>query len=95
MKALPTIPSAKEAGIDNTNLTAWWSVHTPAKTDKAILAKLETWFNAIARDPEVEKFLANIGVDAYPGDSAKVNALLASDMEAWGRYVDLAKIEKL
>ena len=95
MKALPTIPSAKEAGIDNTNLTAWWSVHTPAKTDKAILAKLETWFNAIARDAEVEKFLANIGVDAYPGDAARLNALMTSDMEAWGRYVDLAKIEKL
>jgi hypothetical protein len=50
---------------------------------------------AIARDAEVEKFLANIGVDAYPGDAARLNALMTSDMEAWGRYVDLAKIEKL
>ena len=95
MKALPNIPSAKEAGIDNSDLTAWWSVHTPAKTDKAILAKLETWFNAVARDEEVAKYLANLGVDPFPGDSATLNSLLKTDMEAWGRYVDLAKIEKL
>ena len=95
MKALPNIPSAKEAGIDNSDLTAWWSVHTPAKTDKAILAKLETWFSAVARDEEVVKYLANLGVDPFPGDSAKLKALLVSDTAAWGRYVDLAKIEKL
>jgi tripartite-type tricarboxylate transporter receptor subunit TctC len=95
MKALPNIPSAREAGITNSDLTAWWSVHTPAKTDKAILAKLETWFNAVARDEEVSKYLANLGVDPFPGDSAKLKALLTSDMEAWARYVDLAKIEKL
>jgi tripartite-type tricarboxylate transporter receptor subunit TctC len=95
MKSLPNIPSAKEAGIDNSDLTAWWSVHTPAKTDKAILAKLETWFSAVAKDEEVVKYLANLGVDPFPGDSATLKALLVSDTAAWGRYVDLAKIEKL
>jgi tripartite-type tricarboxylate transporter receptor subunit TctC len=95
MKALPDVPSAAEAGIANSNLTAWWSVHTPAKTDPAILAKLEGWFNAIAPQPDVVKFLAEIGVDSYPGDSTKLKKLLADDIQAWGRYVELAKIEKL
>ena len=95
MKALPNIPSAKEAGIDNSDLTAWWSVHTPAKTDKAILAKLEAWFSAVAKDEEVVKYLANLGVDPFPGDSTTLKALLVRDMDKWGRYVEMAKIEKL
>jgi hypothetical protein len=41
------------------------------------------------------KFLAEIGVDSYPGDSTKLKKLLADDIQAWGRYVELAKIEKL
>ena len=94
-KALPDVPGAKEAGITNTDVTAWWSVHTPKGVDKAIIAKLEDAFNKVARDPEVAKFLYNIGADPFPGSMAQLKSLMVSDMEAWGKYVDLAKIEKL
>jgi tripartite-type tricarboxylate transporter receptor subunit TctC len=94
-KALPDVPGAKEAGITNTDLTAWWSVHTPKGVDPAILAKLEGWFNQVARQEDTAKFLYNIGADPFPGDTAQLKRLMASDTEAWGRYVDLAKIEKL
>lgn len=32
MKSLPNIPSASEAGIVNSDITAWWSVHAPKGT---------------------------------------------------------------
>ncbi|MGZ5829107.1 MAG: Bug family tripartite tricarboxylate transporter substrate binding protein, partial [Xanthobacteraceae bacterium] len=51
-QALPDIPSAKEAGIMNSNIIAWWSVHMPKGTPKPILDKLETWFNKIAVDDD-------------------------------------------
>ncbi|MDB5569647.1 MAG: Tripartite-type tricarboxylate transporter, receptor component TctC [Hyphomicrobiales bacterium] len=95
MKAMPSIPSAKDAGITNSDLTAWWSVHVPAKTDPAIVALLEKTFNEIAVQPEVAKFLNDIGVDTFPGDSKVLKALLAKDLDAWGKYVALAKIEQL
>ena len=63
--------------------------------DQAIIAKLEDAFNKIARDPEVAKFLYNIGADPFPGSMAQLKSLMVSDMDAWGKYVDLAKIEKL
>ncbi|MDT2023503.1 tripartite tricarboxylate transporter substrate binding protein [Methylocella sp. CPCC 101449] len=95
MKSLPDIPGAREAGIPNSNLIAWWSVHMPAKTPKPLLDKLEVWFNQIAIDPETVKFLGNIGTDPFPGDSKLLKELLLADTKAWGDYVKLAKIELL
>ena len=95
MKSLPDIPGAREAGIPNSNLIAWWSVHMPAKTPKPLLDKLEMWFNQIAIDPDTVKFLGNIGTDPFPGDSKMLKELLLADTKAWGEYVKLAKIELL
>ncbi|MDF2115945.1 tripartite tricarboxylate transporter substrate binding protein [Roseiarcaceae bacterium H3SJ34-1] len=95
MKALPDIPGAREAGILNSDLIAWWSVHTPAKTPKPLLDKLEGWFNQIAVEPETIKFLANNGADPFPGNSTMLKELLLKDTKAWGDYVKLAKIDML
>ena len=93
--SLPDIPSAKDVGIMNSNIIAWWSVHTPKGTPKPILDKLEVWFNKIAVDDDTKKFLALGGSDPLPGNSAKLKALLIEDIKAWNGYVKLAKIEPL
>jgi tripartite-type tricarboxylate transporter receptor subunit TctC len=95
LKALPDIPSAKEAGIMNSNIIAWWSVHMPKGTPKPALDKLEGWFNKIAVDDDTVKFLANSGSDPFPGNSQKLKELLIADTKAWNEYVKIAKIEQL
>jgi tripartite-type tricarboxylate transporter receptor subunit TctC len=91
--ALPDIPSAGEAGITNSNIIAWWSVHMPKGTPKPVLDKLETWFNQIAVDDETKKFLANLGSDPFPGNSQMLKELLVKDIAAWREYIKIAKIE--
>ena len=95
MKSLPDIPGARESGILNSDLIAWWSVHTPAKTPKPLLDKLEVWFNQIAIEPDTVKFLANNGSDPFPGNSKMLKELLIKDTKAWAEYVKLAKIDML
>lgn len=92
IKAMPEVPGAKEAGIPNSDLTAWWSVHTPKGVPKPILDKLEGWFNQISADPETGDFLKKAGTDVFPGTQASVRALLEKDLKAWKGYVELAKI---
>jgi tripartite-type tricarboxylate transporter receptor subunit TctC len=93
--SLPNIPSAAEAGIANSDIIAWWSVHVPKGTPKPILDKLEEWFNKIAVDEDVKKFLANSGSDPFPGNSTMLKELLVKDTKAWADYVKLAHIEPL
>ena len=92
-KALPDIPGAKESGILNSDIQAWWSIHTPKGTPAPVLAQLEKYFNQISADPEVTKFLSNVGIDPYPGNSKMILDLLKADIKNWGDYVKLAKIE--
>ncbi len=93
--SLPDIPSASEAGITNSDIIGWWSVHMPKGTPKPILDQLETLFNQIAVDEETKRFLANLGSDPLPGNSQMLKSLLVKDTDAWREYVKLAKIEPL
>jgi tripartite-type tricarboxylate transporter receptor subunit TctC len=95
IKLLPNVPGSAEAGIKDLDVIAWWSVHTPKGTPKAIVDQLEVWFNKLARDEEVGKWLINIGCDPYPGDHNLVRQLLDKDTKAWVDYVKLANIQPL
>ncbi len=95
LKALPDIPSAREAGIPNSDLNAWWSVHTPKGVPQPILDKLEGWINEVTKDPETVKFLADTGNDPFPGNQKSTRALLEKELKAWEGYVAIAKIEKI
>jgi tripartite-type tricarboxylate transporter receptor subunit TctC len=93
MASVPELPGAAEAGVPEMDLVAWWSVHTPAKTPKPILDKLEGWFNQIVQMEETKQFLNRSGSDPFPGNSGMLKDLLAKDTRAWADYVKLAKIE--
>jgi tripartite-type tricarboxylate transporter receptor subunit TctC len=95
MAVTPDWPSLIEAGVPGVDLMEWWSVHVPAKTPKAIVDKLEGWFNQIVAMEETKTFLNNLGSDPMPGSQASVRALLEKDTKVWGDYVALAKIERL
>jgi tripartite-type tricarboxylate transporter receptor subunit TctC len=93
LAAAPNIPGAEEAGVPNMDVVTWWSVHVPAKTPKSICDKLETWFNAIAIEPDVVKFNADVGSDVMPGNSQSLRELLTKQTELWRGYAKVAKIE--
>jgi len=95
LEALKDIPGSGEAGIANTDLFSWWTVHTPKGTPKIIQDKLEKLFNEIAVAPDTKQFLANAGSDAFPGDSKLARQLIVDGVRQWGEYVKLAKIEPL
>ncbi len=93
LKSIPDIPGAAEAGIPGLDIKNWWSVSVPAHTPKAICAKLETWFNEMALEPDTLKFLFDNGSDPMPGDAASLKALLLEDTKNWREYARIAHIE--
>jgi tripartite-type tricarboxylate transporter receptor subunit TctC len=95
IKALPGVPGSLEAGIPNLDIVAWWSVHVPKGTPKPICDQLESWFNRLVSQPEVEKWLESLGREPFPGNSRTVKELMAKEIKAWADYVKLAKIVPL
>ena len=82
-KSLPGIPSAAEAGIQNSDLIAWWSVVTPKGTPPQIRDRLAKIFNEFVVSEGHTKFLEQIGCDPFIGDAATARDLLVKDIEAW------------
>jgi tripartite-type tricarboxylate transporter receptor subunit TctC len=93
LAALPDVPTMIESGFPGYDLTPWWGVVVPAGTPKPIVDRLAAWFNQITASEETRKFLENLATDPFPGSSESMAALIRIEIEQWGKYVRLAKIE--
>jgi tripartite-type tricarboxylate transporter receptor subunit TctC len=95
VSSLPDIPGAHEAGIMNSDVFSWWSIHTPKGTPKAILDRLEVAGLKIVKDADTKDFLSKTGSDPFPGDAALARKLLEEGVKTWGDWVKLAKVEQM
>ena len=91
--SLPDIPTLAELGLGDFDISPWWGVVVPAGTPRPAIERLAGWFSQINALPETKTFLARQAADAFPGGPDSMGALLKADVERWGRYVKLAKIQ--
>ena len=90
---MPEIPTLAEAGVPGVDVAPWWGVVVPAGTPRPIVDKLAGWFNQITASDETRQFLARAALDPFPGSPEQMSALLKTEVERWGGFVRLAKIQ--
>ncbi|HEU4351230.1 MAG TPA: tripartite tricarboxylate transporter substrate binding protein [Burkholderiales bacterium] len=90
---MPEIPTLAEAGVPGVDIAPWWGVVVPAGTPRPIIDKLAGWFNQITASEETRQFLARAALDPFPGSPEQMAGLLKSEVERWGGFVKLAKIQ--
>ena len=91
--SLPNVPTLAEAGVPGIDIAPWWGVVVPAGTPRPIIDKLAGWFNQIVASEETKKFHAKFAIDPLPGTPESMAALLKGEVERWGEFVKLAKIQ--
>jgi tripartite-type tricarboxylate transporter receptor subunit TctC len=91
--SLPDVPTLAELGLGEFDITPWWGVVVPAGTPRPLIERLAGWFNQINTLPETKQFLARQAADAFPGTPESMSALMKTEVERWGRFAKLAKIE--
>ncbi|HEV2570808.1 MAG TPA: tripartite tricarboxylate transporter substrate binding protein [Beijerinckiaceae bacterium] len=92
--ALPKVPTLAESGFPSFNLTPWWGAVVPAGTPKPIVDKLSGWFAEITNSQDTKEFMGKLATETWAGGPDDLRQLIASELEAWGKYIALAKIEK-
>lgn len=90
---LPEVPTLAEAGVPGVDVAPWWGVVVPAGTPRPIIDKLAGWFNQITASDETRQFLARAALDPFPGSPEQMAALLKTEVQRWGGFVKLAKIQ--
>jgi tripartite-type tricarboxylate transporter receptor subunit TctC len=92
--ATPQVPSLAEAtGIHNIDTDIWYGVYAPAGTPQPIVAKLNTAFNALLRNPEIAQTLEKQGLQPTGGTPDALGRTTREDLERWARVVRDAKIQ--
>jgi tripartite-type tricarboxylate transporter receptor subunit TctC len=84
---MPEVPTFAELGYPDVVADNWSGVLAPPGAAPAIVAKLNAAFNAVVRDPEVRRRLADNGVSTIGGTPAELAALITSETARWRKVV--------
>ena len=76
------------------DLNGWFAAFVPSATPRPIVDQLNKWMNAITGSEDGKKFLNQFASDPWTGTPEDGQARLKKDIDAWGEYIRIAKIEQ-
>ena len=89
---LPDVPAAAEAGLPNYEAYSWAALFAPAKTQQAVLDKINADFNTAFRDPAVRQRLLDAGAETAPGTQQEMRDFLRAEIAKWAKVIKTAGI---
>jgi tripartite-type tricarboxylate transporter receptor subunit TctC len=94
LPSLPNVPTMAEAGYKSVELSAWGAVFVPAKTDPAIVDRLNREINKIIESPQGRDYISRLGATPIEMTPAEFRVFLAAEIARWGKLVEMAGIAK-
>jgi tripartite-type tricarboxylate transporter receptor subunit TctC len=84
---LPNVPTMKEVGLPDYQVSVWLGVMGPAKMSDAIVAQLNRDINAALQSPILQKQVADIGGVASGGTPEEFAALYRKEIERYREVI--------
>lgn len=91
-QSLPDLATLHEQGLTDFEAFSWFALVAPAATPSPIVDRLNQVVRDILGLAEVRSALISQGVEAAGGTAADLTALIASQIETWGRVIREANI---
>lgn len=89
---LPDLPTVAESGLPGFEASVWYAVLAPAKTDPAIVAKINAATNAWLQSDKTKEFLSNLGVETAGGTPDDLKKFTQSEIQKWSPIIKAANI---
>ena len=89
---LPDVPSMAEAGLPQYEVNGWFGLFVPAKTDPAIVNKLNAEVRKILDKPEIRAQLKAQGAEPAGGPSIEFGAFVKAEHDKWAKVINDARI---
>jgi tripartite-type tricarboxylate transporter receptor subunit TctC len=89
---VPDLPTVAESGLPGYEVNNWYAMVAPAKTPKAVIARLNKELVKILNDGEVRRVLLLHGVEAAPSTPEHLGKYMKSEFEKWGKLIAEAGI---
>ena len=72
-----------EVGIEQAVVSNWWGLAAPAKTDAAIIARLDSALQKVLADPDIQKKLEEQGFVVSAGSAQQFKDELKKEAVYW------------
>ena len=89
----PDIPTAKESGYPNVEMTNYYALLAPVKTPREIVARLHDAIVKTINTPAVREKLTAVGADPVTMAPDEFSRFIRADIEKWGKLVKSAGIQ--
>jgi tripartite-type tricarboxylate transporter receptor subunit TctC len=87
MHALPKVPTLREQGVDDYELSGWFALFVPARTPPAAVATLREMLREANRSKYVQDAVALNSYEPLDIDAAQLGAIHRADIERWGKLL--------
>ena len=85
---VPDVPTYGEQGFPNFQAASWVGIFAPAKTDPAVVAKLNAAVEEVIDEPAIQDKLKSIGFDPIHGSPADADKYFRAEVKKWGEMVN-------
>lgn len=89
---LPNVPTVKESGLPNFDVTAWNSIATRAGTPRPVIDRLNKDIQKALTQPDLREKFAALGIEPRGGTPEEAKQRLADEVVKWGKVIKDAKI---
>jgi tripartite-type tricarboxylate transporter receptor subunit TctC len=93
LSSLPDVPTFKESGLPDYQISIWNAVLAPAGTPKDVLAKLTAEMDRVMSLPEMKEKLDAGAMTRLNMTPAQFTTQMKSDMEKFGRIIKAANVK--
>jgi tripartite-type tricarboxylate transporter receptor subunit TctC len=91
--AAPDVPTVSEVGMPDIEIASgWFGILAPARTPRAVLARLNAEIVKAIGTPEVQERFIGQGLDPVASTADEFSALIKSDLAKWAKIVKDAGI---
>ena len=91
--AFPDTPTMNEAGTPGVIAVAWFGIHAPRATPKAIVARLHAEVVKVLQDPVVRQRFESEGADIVGSTPERFSSFVANEITKWTKVVKEAGIK--
>jgi tripartite-type tricarboxylate transporter receptor subunit TctC len=92
LTSLPNVPTIKEAGLENSEVIAWYGVVAPAGTPSDIINRLNGEWVKIAVMPDTKEKMRNVGVDPMSSTPEQFAEFLKAEIMRWAKVIKEANV---
>jgi tripartite-type tricarboxylate transporter receptor subunit TctC len=89
---LPDVPTIAESGVPGYDVVSWYGICAPAGLPPAVLVKLNADLVKVLQAPDVQRRLADQGIEAVSSTPAEFSAYIRAETAKWAKVVRDANI---